>query len=158
MTWERAGKGVDELLARSKLEEATASQALADRLVREADKHPTAAGQIVAIDEAGACQLAYDAARKPEQRCSPSKACARRPGVAMWLSRTRSRLSSWEGRHGCLRAYPSDAAQTVRQRVPGHGTPHDDNRRGPGGDIESASGILAAAKGLLASGNVHPFR
>lgn len=60
MTWERAGKGVDELLARSKLEEATASQVLADRLVREADKHPTAAGQIVAIDEAGACQLAYD--------------------------------------------------------------------------------------------------
>ncbi len=157
MTWERAGKGVDELLARSKLEEATASQVLADRLVREADKHPTAAGQIVAIDEAGACQLAYDAARKPEQRCSPSKACARRPGVAMWLSRTRSRLSSWEGRHGCLRAYPSDAAQTVRQRVPGHGTPTtttDEAREA----IESASGILAAAKGLLASGNVHPFR
>lgn len=158
MTWERGRERVDELLARGELEEVTASEALADRLVREADKHLTAAGQIVAIDEAGAYQLAYDAAQKPAQRCSPSKACVRRPGVAMWLSRTRSRPSSVGGAAwppsglslGCGANGPPASTRTCVTPT----TTTEEAREA----IESANGILAAAKGLLASGNVHPFR
>ena len=158
MTWERAGKGVDELLARSKLEEATASQALADRLVREADKHLTAAGQIVAIDEAGAYQLAYDAARK---------ACAALLAQQGLRATTRGghvavqdTVQAQFGGRGGMAAFgpiPRMRRKRAASEYPDMGTPTtttDEAREA----IESASGILAAAKGLLASGNVHPFR
>jgi hypothetical protein len=64
VTWERGRERVGELLARGELEAVTASQVLAGRLVTEAEKHLAAAAQIAAMDEAGAYQLAYDAARK----------------------------------------------------------------------------------------------
>ena len=137
MTWERGRERVDELLARGELEEVTASEALADRLVREADKHLTAAGQIVAIDEAGAYQLAYDVARK---------ACAALLAQQGLRATTRGghvavqdTVQAQFGGRGGMAAFgpiPRMRRKRAASEYPDMCHPHDDNRRGPGGDRE----------------------
>jgi HEPN domain-containing protein len=147
-----------ELLARGELEAVTASQALAGRLVTEAEKHLAAAGQIAARDEAGAYQLAYDAARKA---CAALLArqglrAATRGGHITVLDTVEAQF----GGKGDMAAFGS-VSRTRRKRAaseyPDTGTPTTTTEKARKA-IETANGILAAVKGLLASGNIGSFR
>jgi HEPN domain-containing protein len=157
MTWERGRERVDELLAQGELEEVTPSEVLAARLVTEAEKHLAAADHIAEIDEAGAYQLAYDAARK---------ACAALLARQGLRATTRGGhvavqdtvLAQFGGKGGmaAFRSIPRLRRKRAASEYPDIGTPTTTTEEAREA-IEAAKAILAAAKGLLASGNAHPF-
>lgn len=64
MSWERGRADVERLLGSGELERVTPSDAVAHRLLDDADAHLGLAERGLDTDPAGALQLSYDAARK----------------------------------------------------------------------------------------------
>lgn len=64
MRWEQGRATIDQMITDGRLQTVPASREHADFLLAQARRHVNVAGQICDLDEAGAYQLAYDAARK----------------------------------------------------------------------------------------------
>jgi uncharacterized protein (UPF0332 family) len=158
MTWERGREGVDKLLAQGELEEVTPSEVLAGRLVTEAEKHLAAADQIVEIDEAGAYQLAYDAARKACAALLAQQGLrATTRGGHVAVQDTVQAQFGGKGGMAAFGSIPRMRRKRAASEYPNMDTPTTTTEEAREA-IETAQAVLAAAKSLLASGNVRPFR
>ncbi|MGH9106560.1 MAG: hypothetical protein ACRDZX_12140 [Acidimicrobiales bacterium] len=158
MTWERGRERVGELLAGGELEEVTASEALAARLVAEAEKHLAAAEHVVSIDEAGAYQLAYDGARKA---CAALLAqqglrATTRGGHVAVQDAVQAQFGGTGGM-AAFAAVPRMRRKRAASEYPNVGTPTTTTEEAREA-VVAAHAIVAGAKGLLSSGNVDSFR
>jgi uncharacterized protein (UPF0332 family) len=65
MTWQTGQEAINKLITAGELEQVTADDAIAQRLLDDASRHlSTAATAVITEDLSGAYQLAYDALRK----------------------------------------------------------------------------------------------
>jgi len=158
VTWERGRDRVDELLTGGELEEVTASEALASRLVAEAEKHLAAAEQVVAIDETGAYQLAYDGARKACAALLAQQGLrATTRGGHLAVQDTVHAQFGGPGGMVAFAAVPRMRRKRAAGEYPSIGTPTTTTEEAREA-IVAAHAIVAAVKGLLSSGGVHAFR
>lgn len=64
LRWEKGRSGIDELIARGRLERVSADRSLADQYMARSRDHLASSKLLTDADPAGSFQLAYDASRK----------------------------------------------------------------------------------------------
>ncbi len=157
MTWARGRVEIDRLLANGELERVTPSDAVAGRLLKDAEAHIALAGLGADDDPAGAFQLAYDAARKSSAALLAVQGlrATTRGGHIAVIDAVRAQFND---RHG-LEVFGK--INRLRRRRNATEYPSDDS---PGVTADyareavgTARAVFDAAERLLETGKLDPF-
>lgn len=86
--WNKGSEVIERLLDARHLERVPADVDTVTALIASGHRHVASASATAAEDPEGALALAYDAAARPPQHCSPTKGCGRhRRADTSWSSR-----------------------------------------------------------------------
>ena len=158
MSWERGRAAIERLLQEGELEQVAPSEELADRLIANAQAHIRLAAKGVDDDPTGALQLSYDAARKASaallalQGLRPTI----RGGHIALIDAVRTQFDDRGGMEvfGRLNRLRRRRNATEYPDADSPGVTADDARQA----LTTASQTLEAAKRLMDSGRLAPFR
>lgn len=157
MTWERGRADVERLLAQEELERVTPSEAVAERMLADAEAHIRLAEKGVEDDPVGVLQLAYDAARKASAALlavQGLRATIRGGHIAV-LDTVQAQFDD----RGAVTVF--GRIHRLRRRRHDSEYPSDDSPTVTKADAERALGIaresVEVARKLLASGSLSRF-
>lgn len=157
MTWERGRTDIDQLLRDGELERVIPSEAVAVRLLHDADAHLKLADKGIEDDPAGALQLGYDAARKAAAALLAVQGLrvTTRDGHIAVIDAVRSQFNDRGGIEVFGRLH------RLRRRRNSTEYPDLDAPTVTIDDAQEAIGIgidaVKAARGLIASGRLSPY-
>ena len=157
MSWERGRSTVERLVADGELQQVTPSPSVADRLLADAAAHIGLASKGITEDPAGALQLSYDAVRKAAAALlivQGLRATAHGGHVAV-IDAVRAQFN---GRSGVevfsrMHALRRRRNRTEYPNADSPGVNADDAQQA----LETAEGVLDAARRLLTSGRLGVF-
>ncbi|WP_420625527.1 HEPN domain-containing protein [Candidatus Poriferisodalis sp.] len=157
MSWERGRSTVERLLADGELQQVTPSSNVADRLLADAAAHIGLASKGITEDPAGALQLSYDAVRKAAAALlivQGLRATVHGGHVAV-IDAARAQFNGRSGMEVFSRLH------ALRRRRNRTEYPNADSPGVNPGDaqqaLETAEGVLDAARRLLTSGRLGVF-
>jgi hypothetical protein len=157
MTWERGRADIDRLIADGELERVAPSDEVASRLLADADAHILLASKGIEDDPAGALQLSYDAARKASAALLAVQGlrATTRGGHIAVIDAVKAQFNDRGGMEIFGRLHPLRRRRnrTEYPDLESPGVNEDDARQA----LETARGVVDAAKRLIDSGRLDPF-
>ena len=158
MSWERGRAEIERLLGEGELESVAASSELAARLMSDAEAHVGLAAKGLEDDPTGALQLSYDAARKAAAALLAVQGlrATTRGGHVALIDAVRAQFNDRGGMEvfGRLHRLRRRRNASEYPDADAPGVTADD----AGQALTTAAETLSAAKRLIDSGRLEPFR